>query len=402
MPTKSTLSELIFLLLITLSDRIHTVHAEMPSTRASLDHFIRELLHQSYANSTPSSCNVNRTLNFFEAGSSSDSISNMVWDQSITRLEVTHISKTGLTSFHRDIRSILNAGDILFSHEKCFEGAHQNKSIRLVFLRAPVRHIFSQFGHCYEGQFLGKIRPGFPQTGSLMGDYEAWLRHFVALNSTQVGPLHDFDCYDARDMQTRFMSCRSDAYEEAGGKYPQHEHVEDPANLQRALDNVEAADFIGLTDMYIESVCMFEVRKRGHLSDHCTCKARNEAADDQRGYPQKHHHHHHHQHNQHTKQQRRLKRERGRKSSAFSHIDHHVPHVQLEKLLQEPYLSMQSALTMKDRQLYAYAMLRFLCDLRAAEAYLRAAHPRDPQQHRILCSSTLTTLINELRRMGNI
>ena len=124
--------------------------------------------------------------------------------------------------------------------------------------------------------------------------------------------------------------------------------LEDPPDLARALRNNEAADFLGIADLYVASMCMLLYRLSGTLVSGCTC---SEAS-----------------------------------APGFSHITHGVPR-HSEDL---PSQAARSAdlLSKMDRPLFINGLLRFLCDVKAFEAYLK---------QQVVCPENLDKLWRKIR-----
>lgn len=182
-------------------------------------------------------------------------------------ISFTHIPKCGGVSFGSEMEPKFNSHD-------CFATMKREGTMNVVFLRSPRKHVRSQHGECYfDPQWGLKVTKNtlFPRTDNYTEDFSQWLHHFSMLSENQIGPDHDFNCYDPRELQTRYMSCLS-----AGSCEANHALVGEPPSLEQALINLNDADFVGLTDFYHESICMLHYRREEELPVGCNC---NEAAN---------------------------------------------------------------------------------------------------------------------------
>ena len=334
-------------------------------------------------------------------------------------VEFTHISKTGGTSLFKELyaleRALNNSGE-LGRMEKCFDAYKIPIARTMLMVRSPAAHVYSQFAECRDSQWGKRTTEGtqFPRSNAasasasasasagagagatvsgsrgvvadqtamrsgleartgagheagkeadakgenIRRDYLLFLRHFAQLTDNMVGSNFDFNCYDPRNFITRFLSCGVE-------ERPHHAEIS-PPKLQRALLNINLAHFVGVTDLYIESVCLLEVRVTGHLSDRCAC--------DQR------------------------------RPEQFYAIDHGVTHLDHDTVLMQPKLQTKvERLTILDRVVFGSGLLRLLCDAREVEQQLLLLSGRlnrSDNNYRIVCPRRMDQLSKKLNYLN--
>ena len=234
-------------------------------------------------------------------------------------ISFTHIPKCSGTSFTREMHPRK-------ANQDCYNHMRHSDKMNCVFLRSPRAHVQSQFLECVYDGWGKKVtkHTAFPRTKDKDDDFESWIRHFVQLNNTQVGPEVDFNCIDPRDTQTRHMSCLV-------APNPRANHALLPLpNLTAAIANVVSdATFIGLTDFYHESMCILKLRRTGSLPESCGCSEGQKAL--------------------------RL----------HKHVTHGVP--QHKPIFSKEVTSMVDSMTKSDRPLFVAPLKRFLKDVDVAE-----------------------------------
>ena len=283
-------------------------------------------------------------------------------------LDITHIPKTGGTTFHFEalaITQIVNNTDIdsqslLHSH-KCYGWKRFNnltvEEKRSIWIRSPGAHVASMFAQCQ----MKKYRNGFRKTDRIDLEFLSFIHEFTNLQDTSVGQAAAI-CMDPRDMNTRFLTCDSDPSEYNHERYtdlhPFHARYP-PPNLHEGLLRLNEADFVGVTDLYTESICLLEALVVGKLSERCTCNP---------------------QHN----------------TALFVHEDHDAPHVPHKVIVEDLIVNQIKKRTPRDTALFKNGLLRVLCDIRAVEQFLRLRHPSEPLQHRIICDGVLSEVMNKV------
>jgi len=106
----------------------------------------------------------------------------------------------------------------------------------------------------------------------------------------------------------------------------------EPVDINQAITNMQASDFVVIVELYQESICLLEARLTGSLSSHCNCS-------DQVSWNSFEGHHYEH--------------------CANSH--HHVSSDPDEVLADVDFI------TQDDRSLYAATLERFQSDVRNVE-----------------------------------
>lgn len=252
-------------------------------------------------------------------------------------LTFTHIPKTGGASLHKELH--------VSAFEDCFDDIFDDSKLTLVMVRAPHTHVRSMFYECHESWWGRRVSDGtqMPRSANRTLDFEAWLRHFAGLARDVGGPAHDFNCYDPRDLQTRQLSCtwrRPPRLDVLKSYYdPRHPHHASapaaPRPLARASENLRnRAGFVGLTEFYHESVCVLSYKRTRRVDLGCTC-------DEQRNIGATFGH---------------QKITHGNKRSSDDEADD----AHLNSLIDN--------ITMNDQAVFEVGLVRFLRDLRIAEA----------------------------------
>lgn len=197
-------------------------------------------------------------------------------NQSIATIFI-HIPKTGGDSFMKDAPVLMKVGDTLKGNDEVtIPDTKAPLSTMAVFIRQPVHHVYSQFLECKYDSW-GKAttkNTNFPreQMNVSSSGFTSWLHHFYAvkddLNSSTPIIYDYFNCYNPWDMQTRFLSLD---FGRNMFKIPP---------LAVALRNLKSVMFVGLTDFYRESGCLFKYHSTGRLSHACACNSSSTLPND--------------------------------------------------------------------------------------------------------------------------
>ncbi len=148
------------------------------------------------------------------------------------------------------------------------------RPVFFTFLREPRAHVLSQFKECrFDPVWGARVTrsTSFPRSGhTWQADYEQWAKHFAGLFrmpwSSQWQRSHNatladrdaFSCLDPRNMMVRQLACNFS-----------YKHLNVPrkfanAGLPHALHVATSAllslDFVGLTELYEESLCLLALR----------------------------------------------------------------------------------------------------------------------------------------------
>lgn len=261
--------------------------------------------------------------------------------EDVQQIRYVHIPKTGGAS--------LASAWKIFAPEECFDHVAAGGNFTMVSLRSPRAHVHSLFLECRYSRW-GRVQTNgsaFPRTDNATADYSAWLQHFV--RDAGTGPAFDYRCYDPRNMQTRQLSCTwhpPRRRKEPPGPVPtswlnyrdaRHAHHASAPMFPNpelwALQTLATrADFVLVTDLYLESMCVFEFRRAGALPAGCTCAEQ-------------------------------------RAGSGFKlpHLRHGVP-VHTEGNLGVDDLAVVDQLTVSDRAVFKLGLARLMADLHETEA----------------------------------
>ena len=206
--------------------------------------------------------------------------------KSRSKVVYVHISKAAGTSFYSDAKRRFGARFTSSVHtsEHCAPSLASSPSARqsgaasrlAIMFRRPRDHVLSQYLECKWDQWGVRQTKGtkFPR-GDLGSEdertgrlplFEQWLEHFEA---ETPGPMHNsFNCYDPHDMQTRFLHCHN-----TRPRSPQewdYEH-ENRFDAHATANKIRGLWYVGITEHYIASLCLFGLQYTGKLADWCGC-----------------------------------------------------------------------------------------------------------------------------------
>ena len=184
-------------------------------------------------------------------------------------------SSQGGSSFTLDLKKMIPSSSKINAQQKCFADLKVLGAKRLVHIRDPKSHAFSQFSMCRDttwgkSQTL-KSKKKFPSTKNVTSDYINFLIQFAELNDNQVGPAYDFNCEDPRDVITRHMSCSKSTNILSQFVHPANHALLPSPNVSTAIQNIHSADMVGVTDFMREFLCMLRYYLQGKLPSGCIC-----------------------------------------------------------------------------------------------------------------------------------
>lgn len=190
-----------------------------------------------------------------------------------------HIPKTGGSSFQFDSQALMKKSDTLKGNNEIsiIDTIRLNKfamESMALFIRQPAIHVYSQFLTCkYSPWGLRVTRDtNFPRGNMTMppSGFTEWLAYFHAIktsiNPTKAINYDLFQCYSPWNMQTSYLSL-SDV----------RSNMLRLPSLDVALRNLHAVGFVGITDFYRESACLFKYHCTGLLSHACACAESSKA-----------------------------------------------------------------------------------------------------------------------------
>ena len=185
-------------------------------------------------------------------------------------ISLVHIPKTAGTSLYTQFKHRVkfrhhspgNDERTLSYYKRNFPG-----DTLATFFRDPGRHVWSQYLECRYDAWGRRVTAGtgFPRhsneseiTGYTPG-FDEWLEHFVSDPHTQ----NMFNCYQPLNMQTRHMGTSNDTA---------HGWQGDGLELTDSIrTSIRELDFLGITEHYTLSACMFEFMVVGTFGEHCIC-----------------------------------------------------------------------------------------------------------------------------------
>ena len=278
-----------------------------------------------------------------------------------------HVPKTGGVSLLSQLDATgdavsgadINAGS--GRYEQCLDLLYTPGAFHMVMLREPRGHVFSQFLECRFDPSWGTTMTrytGFPWSGTVTHDFEAWLDHFGTNWTAKSG---DFNCYNPWNMQARILTCVEDD-QHAARERPERldalpktshaHHVFDDAlastkpNTTVALTHMYATQFVGITELYQESWCLLQYMLHGKLPDEgCGCGRKAATAW--------------------ISMRATVKKHAGREGEV--HEDHSVP-IHNVTALPASVLAKMDAITEVDQHVFRSAALRLIQQVQKVEA----------------------------------
>jgi len=209
-----------------------------------------------------------------------------------------HIPKTAGTSLGKDAKNddfVQSLNMRFLNWEWCFPPHRKGDAFHLMMLRSPRAHVMSQFLEC-KYDWWGKLvtqNTSFPRTLDDDLGFAVWLDHFWPPRAYECDcddmancdclREDDFNCYNPHNMQARSLTCT--------GTGPYHSHHVAPdtgivPSAQEAVANLGKIEWVGILELYDESLCLFFYKVEGRLRDHCACAQNNpERHHDSHGVP---------------------------------------------------------------------------------------------------------------------
>jgi hypothetical protein len=162
-------------------------------------------------------------------------------------------------------------------------------------LRHPRAHIFSQYLECkYDdwGKNMTKLTM-FPREGSDETGLNKWLDHFLKEAPSDESNLingedGDFRCYNPWNMQSRYLTRGRPGFMKGDPKYaylqylPAHhtysteDRVPSPVKAAAHLENFA---WVGIVQLFHESLCLLEFQFNGKLPGDCICSLPRSTVD---------------------------------------------------------------------------------------------------------------------------
>jgi len=206
---------------------------------------------------------------------------------SYKEFRLIHIPKTAGTSLGKDMKGdeYIQSLNLKFMNwEWCFPPHQKGDAFHLMMLRSPRAHVMSQFLEC-KYDWWGKMvtqDTTFPHTLDDDLGFAVWLDHFwpprayncTCENIADCDCLRedDYNCYNPHNMQSRSLTCSGT------GPYDSHHVAPDTGivpSAQEAVANLGKIEWVGILELYEESLCLFFYKVEGRLRDHCACQQHN-------------------------------------------------------------------------------------------------------------------------------
>jgi hypothetical protein len=212
-----------------------------------------------------------------------------------TEFRLIHIPKTAGTSLGKDVKNDAFVESLnlrVLNWEWCFPPHRKDDAFHLMMLRSPRAHVMSQFLEC-KYDWWGKAvtqNTAFPHSLDDDLGFAVWLDHFwppraydcdcADMADCDCLREDDFNCYNPHNMQSRSLTCSGT------GPYNSHHVAQDTGivpSAQEAVANLGKIEWVGIVELYDESLCLFFYKVEGRLRDHCACERSN---------PERHHNDH--------------------------------------------------------------------------------------------------------------
>lgn len=164
-------------------------------------------------------------------------------------------------------------------------------------LRHPRAHILSQYLECKYDAWGKNVTKStlFPREGSDEAGLNKWLDHFLKESPSHElhlvnGEDEDFRCYNPWNLQSRYLTRGRPRFMERNPKYaylrylPAHhaysadDRVSSPVKAAAHLENLA---WVGIVQLFHESLCLLEFQFNGKLPGACNCSAPQSRADEE-------------------------------------------------------------------------------------------------------------------------
>lgn len=319
-------------------------------------------------------------------------------------LDFTHIPKTGGASLTIDLFEhnwwTVQSG----SAEKCFEDHSIDHAMKIILLRQPKYHVYSQFAMCKYSAWGQKVTSTtatnndsssatatikFPRSKNATDDYYQFLLHFTSLTEKDIGPKYDYHCHDPRNKMTRYLSCNQQIHQQSmieNGQNPEYHTMFPGPNMTQALSNLHLIDLLGITYFQDEFMCLFMFLEEGKIPSSCFCSNSSpSAASSSAG--------------------------KGRRSSSSSssststkmtttasHFNHGVEYLSEEILSSSILIDLVKKITNLDLIVYLHGLERFLCEMRILEERVYRDHHHDGSKSgsgNIMCEEKMKRFLQD-------
>ena len=186
-----------------------------------------------------------------------------------------HIPKTAGTVFRADAARILPFNATLHTAEKCYCTKYKirNDAPTILFVRIPETHVLSQFAQCKHSSWARRL----PRMVDFLAthDFPDWLDALYTSDD-------DFGCYNPWNLQTRYLTCHATRYvrDKKYDRLDGHHVVEDgrhhagfgrTGDVAAATRRIASFSFVGVSEHYHASLCVFAFWVRGALPHGCDC-----------------------------------------------------------------------------------------------------------------------------------
>mmetsp|Transcript_41082 Transcript_41082/g.87499 ORF Transcript_41082/g.87499 Transcript_41082/m.87499 type:complete len:288 (+) Transcript_41082:104-967(+) len=183
-----------------------------------------------------------------------------------------HIPKTGGMSFKRDLWNMIPAGrHRLYSKNECYSWGREvvGTADVITMMRNPRSQLSSMYRHCIDPDRRRKFNS--TQVPVPIRNFRAYLKTWEQLdkrgwkerlNGHNFGRIRNvpFRCFRPVNMVSHLFTCSS----------PWQWHAK--VDMDLATRNLHSSFFVGLTEMYQESLCLLYAKLHGALPIKCDCE----------------------------------------------------------------------------------------------------------------------------------
>mmetsp|Transcript_20215 Transcript_20215/g.63324 ORF Transcript_20215/g.63324 Transcript_20215/m.63324 type:complete len:405 (-) Transcript_20215:295-1509(-) len=191
-----------------------------------------------------------------------------------------HIPRTGGSSFVVDApREVLNNLTLsMVSKEGCYNWRKRLPGVDEVvtMVRNPRSHVLSQFLYCAHGSIhmMTQVHKFVPwleawtktvRKGELVGDFASRSQNSRQLlfHKYVTHTFLPFHCYSPVNLMVQHFTCRG---------HPFNYTKQDRTSI--AIENMKSTFFVGITEAYQESMCLFHAKVHDSLPEWCDCTNR--------------------------------------------------------------------------------------------------------------------------------
>jgi len=183
--------------------------------------------------------------------------------QTLTTHSKDHLQNMKMLSKEACMKHLLNASGTSVEE---YRKMKTPGTFLVTLLREPVAHVQSMFFKCKYNFKAHKL--GLKEQLS-MENISGWVQHYIS------DPTDNWSCYNPANMQTRAFSCNRDLW---------HDHtaanftakdgwtgMDAKHTFESAKENMDMFDFVGISERFQESLCVFSAVVTSRAPSWCNC-----------------------------------------------------------------------------------------------------------------------------------